>query len=140
MLYPELEVGINAPKEHQRIIAKLLIGLGNLFYDRKISLEPLSETMIDEGKTSPVPDIMLFDNNTKQTKVIIEICHTTGVANDIDKVIDLIENHKFGVIEGFVYDYDTGKWLKYEKNKGLIKNNASYCNEIDEDIDIFLKR
>jgi hypothetical protein len=34
MHYPEssLEIGINAPKAHQRIIGKLMTRLGHLFY------------------------------------------------------------------------------------------------------------
>jgi hypothetical protein len=44
MIFPEqlIEIGINAPKEHQRIIAKLTTGLGILFYHNgAIDLEPL---------------------------------------------------------------------------------------------------
>ena len=59
MYYPEssLEMGISAPKAHQRIIGKLMTRLGHLFYQlHQISLEPLPETQIDEGQSSPVPD------------------------------------------------------------------------------------
>lgn len=43
-------IGIYAPKEHQRIISQLNTGLGYLYYvEGKITLEPLPETMIDEG-------------------------------------------------------------------------------------------
>jgi len=66
MIFPEewIDLSINAPKEHQRIISKLTTGLGVLFYHEcSIDLEPLPETMIDEGQTSPVPDVSLYNNN-----------------------------------------------------------------------------
>jgi hypothetical protein len=47
-------MGVTAPKEHQRVIGKLMTALGQLFYNEKaIPFEPFSETMIDEGKTLP---------------------------------------------------------------------------------------
>lgn len=45
MYYPEIDVDIrlNAPKAHQRIISKLTATLGHLFYhEHEISLEPLT--------------------------------------------------------------------------------------------------
>lgn len=58
------DVGVWAPVDHQRVIAKLMTGLGILFYRQKaISLEPLPETMLDEGEASQVPDLSLCDNN-----------------------------------------------------------------------------
>ncbi|WKN45276.1 hypothetical protein [Tunicatimonas pelagia] len=41
MIFPEqlIDMGINAPKEHQRVISKLTTGLGSLYYqERKIDL------------------------------------------------------------------------------------------------------
>ena len=49
-------VPVNAPMDHQRVISQLTVGLGKLYYyDKVISLEPLPETMIDEGRTTPTP-------------------------------------------------------------------------------------
>ena len=54
ILYHPVIMGVNAPKEHQRVIGKLMTALGQLFYNEKaIPFEPFSETMIDEGKTLP---------------------------------------------------------------------------------------
>ena len=120
-------IGIYAPKEHQRIISQLNTGLGYLYYvEGKIALEPLPETMIDEGQTSPVPDLLLYDNLLGQTPIIIEICHTTGFKNDQKKVVELIENTDYGIIEGFIYNYKTQKWWKYVKGEGEITENPSY--------------
>ena len=97
MIFPEEVINriIVAPKEHQRIISKLTTGLGALYYrQQKIDLEPLPETMIDEGQTSPVPDVLLYDNQRYQTPVIIEICHTSGVRNDIRKIIRLVDEFR----------------------------------------------
>jgi len=50
---------INAPKEHQAIITKLIHGLAEMYLKDRTPLFPYPETMIDEGQTSPAPDILL---------------------------------------------------------------------------------
>lgn len=137
MYYPEniLEMGINAPKEHQRVISKLTTGLGYLFYmEHSIALEPLPETQIDEGQSSPVPDILLYDNEEQQTRIIIEICHPTGFNNDMRKVIRLIDENDYGVIEGFIYDYVRKQWRKYQKGAGEITVNPSFSHLLNLDL------
>lgn len=132
------DMGINAPKAHQRIIRKLTKSLAILFDDGKISLEPFPETMIDESKTSVVPDVLLFDNEKEQTLVVIEVTHSTGVADDFDKVVYLIEERNYGVVEGFVYNYKTGQWFKYKKGEGAIAERPSFCQTIGYDLNELL--
>ncbi len=55
-------MGINAPKEHQAVITRLIHGLADLYLKNVTSLFPYPETMIDEGQTSPAPDILLYDH------------------------------------------------------------------------------
>jgi len=86
MITPEevKSMGIDAPVEHQKVIAKLMTRLGTMYYDLKtISLEPLPETMLDETKNSPVPDLMLCDHTNDTVPVIIEITRTRTVNADI---------------------------------------------------------
>ncbi|MCU0427133.1 MAG: hypothetical protein MUF71_16065 [Candidatus Kapabacteria bacterium] len=93
-----LIMGTNAPRIHQRIIRKLLFELTRLYeIEHSITLEPLSTTMLDEGQTSPTPDIILLDNALSLTPVIIEITHTTGVRGDSIKVQRLIESQYYGI-------------------------------------------
>jgi len=137
MYYPEsiLDTGINAPKAHQRIISKLTASLGHLFYHQhEITLEPLPETQIDEGQSSPVPDILLYDNETYRTPIIIEICHPNGLNNDLKKIIRLIEENDYGIQEGFIYDYVRGLWSKYQKGVGQVVNKPSYSAILDIDL------
>ena len=137
MLYPEtiLENGINAPKAHQRIIGKLMASLGHLFYHlHQIELEPLPETQIDEGQSSPVPDIMLYNNKTFQTPIIIEVCHPNGINNDFKKIIRLIDANDFGIEEGFIYDYERGLWSKYQKGVGSIIERPSFSAILGMDL------
>ena len=137
MYYPEsaLEMGINAPKAHQRIISKLTTGLGYLFYQQhEITLEPLPETQIDEGQASPVPDILLYDNETFRTPIIIEICHPDGLNNDLKKIIRLIEENDYGIEEGFIYDYVRGLWSKYQKGVGQVYDAPSHSNILEIDL------
>jgi hypothetical protein len=137
MYYPEIDVDIrlNAPKAHQRIISKLTASLGHLFYhEHEISLEPLPETQIDEGQASPVPDILLYDNETYKTPIIIEVCHPNGLNNDMKKIIRLIEENDYGIEEGFIYDYVRGMWSKYIKGVGQVFDNQSYSDILDMDL------
>jgi hypothetical protein len=137
MYYPEstLEMGINAPKAHQRIIGKLMTRLGHLFYNiHQISLEPLPETQIDEGQSSPVPDIQLYNNETFQTPIIIEVCHPNGVNNDLKKIIKLIDANDFGIVEGFIYDYERGLWSKYQKGIGRVFEKPSFSAILNMDL------
>ena len=137
MYYPEIisDTGINAPKAHQRTISKLTASLGHLFYhEHKISLEPLPETQIDEGQASPVPDILLYDNETYKTPIIMEICHPNGLNNDMKKIIRLIEDNDYGIEEGFIYDYVRGLWSKYVKDVGQVFDNQSHSKILDMDL------
>jgi hypothetical protein len=138
-LVQEDEMGINAPMEHQRIISKLNVGLGKLFYyDKTIALEPLPETMIDEGRTSPTPDLLLYDNEADRIRIIIEICHTRGLKRDLQKVYTLIENDLYDIVEGFVYNYKTAEWFRYRKGDGGLAESSSFSEVLQLDLNGFL--
>ncbi|MEZ0611257.1 hypothetical protein ACAW74_22285 [Fibrella sp. WM1] len=69
-----------APRDHQRIIARLTTGLGTVYYQqKKITLEPLPETMVNEAEANPAPDLVLVDPTTEFIQIIIEVCKTTGL-------------------------------------------------------------
>ncbi|GAB3025505.1 hypothetical protein [Spirosoma pulveris] len=131
--------GVWAPIDHQRIISLLTIGLGVLYHREKaILLEPLPETMLDEGKASPVPDVSLRDNPAAQTPVIIEVCHTNGLKGDLRKVIQLIDEDDYGIREGFLYDYRTTKWLRYRFGDGGLITETSFSDILQLDLNQFL--
>ena len=126
-------MGVNAPKEHQRVIGKLMTALGNLYYrEKQIPYEPFPETMIDESQTSPTPDILLFDHTTKQNVVIIEVSGTAGAKKDFQKVRGLADDYQ--VQEAFVYDYSFQTWRKYQPNQGEVTDQPSFCKAIGLDL------
>ncbi|MBO0937485.1 hypothetical protein J2I47_13090 [Fibrella sp. HMF5335] len=128
-----------APAIHQRVIAQLTTGLGILYYkEHSISLEPLPETMLDEGKASPVPDLSLCNNTTDETPIIIEVCHSKGQKEDLQKVIQLIDAELYGIMEGFVYNYKTNEWLRYCKGDGGVATTSSFSALLDLDLAQFL--
>ncbi|RRB00027.1 hypothetical protein [Larkinella rosea] len=134
------KMGTNAPKQHQRVIGKLMLGLGSLFYSEKtIPFEPFVETMLDEGKSSPTPDLLLYDNGTDQTPVIIEICHSAGLQNDIEKVIWLTDKNNYGIREAFVYNYKTLQWLRYRKGDAGLTTESSYSEILQINLNDFLE-
>ena len=119
--------GTNSPFAHQVVLSKLTIELGVLFYHKKtIRLVPLPETPLDEGPGFPVPDVILFDQEAEQTRIIIEVCTNRGINNDLKKVIRLIEDDDYGILEGFVYNYQTRAWLRYRKGDGGVATVSSY--------------
>ena len=141
MIFPEqlTEMGINAPKDHQRVISKLTTGLGNLYYQQQqISLEPLPETMLDEGQTSPVPDMLLYDNQQHITPIVIEVCHTSGVRNDIKKIVRLVDEFDYGIQEGFLYDYVANEWQRYRKGQAQPESGVSFSEVLQLDLNQFL--
>jgi len=130
-------MGVNAPREHQRVITKLVAGLYWLYNQGNIILEPLAEAMINEGESSPTPDVILLDNILDEIKVIIEISSTTGFKKDFNKIIELIDEYE--VEEGFVYDYKKENWRKYKLGVGEIVGNSSFCDAIGYDLNDFVK-
>lgn len=135
----EDEMGVNAPMDHQRVISKLNVGLGKLFYyDKAISLEPLPETMLDEGRTSPTPDLILYDKARDHIPVIIEVCHTRGLKGDLQKVVSLIEDFPYDILEGFVYNYRTEHWFRYRKGDNGIATETSFSDILQLDLNQFL--
>ena len=130
-----LIMGTNAPKSHQRVITNLAAELVFLYKKQKtITLEPLSETMLNEAQTSPTPDIILYDNERDETPVIIEVNHTAGVKSDKKKVQQLIDSDDYGICEGFVYDYKRNEWHKYKLGVGNITERPSFCEAINLDL------
>ena len=129
--------GTNAPRSHQRTIAQLTAGLYPLFRTGAIALEALPETMVGEYN-SPTPDVILYDNTNEITPVIIEICHVKGEKNDLKKVIRLMEDDDYGILEGFVYNYKTEKWLCYRKGDGGQATESSFSEVLQLDLNAFL--
>ncbi|GAA4410377.1 hypothetical protein GCM10023187_34870 [Nibrella viscosa] len=133
------EMSVYGPKAHQRVISKLNSGLGPLFYkEGTIRLEPLPETMLDESQASPVPDLILYDNDARQTPIIVEICHTEGLKRDLKKVIQLIDQDDYGILEGFVYDYIAFQWFRYRKGDGGLVTETSFSEVLQLDLNGFL--
>ena len=126
-------MGINAPRIHQEIIAKLVYGVTYFFKNGETSLFPYPETMIDESETSPVPDVMLVNRKSDLAEAIIEITHTQGFKKDVQKVKNLMQ--EYSVSEGFVYDYKLKVWQSISP-----KNNTSqsFCEALGYDLNNFL--
>lgn len=127
-------MGINAPKEHQAVITRLIHGLADLYLKDKSNLFPYPETMIDEGQTSPAPDILLYDHKLEKTVLLIEVTHSSGVKKDCNKVRQLMKD--YDVEEGFVYDYKKDEWYKIHTDKN---EATSHSNVLKLDLASFLR-
>ena len=131
--------GTNSPIAHQIIISKLTIELGILYYHKQaISLMPLPETPLGEGPGHQVPDVLLYDNQTEQTKIIIEVAQPRSAERDLYKIINLIENDHYGIEEGFVYNYHANEWLRYRKGDGGVATHSSVSELMGIDMGPFL--
>jgi len=135
MLTIPMQMGVIAPKEHQRVIRKLIYHLSDLYLKKEITYEPFPETMIDESQTSPTPDILLYDEEIRKFVVIIEISAPQGFKKDFQKITELCQTYE--VQEGFVYDYISHQWKRYS----LLSNEAedsSFCASINQDLRKFV--
>ena len=135
--YPVQFMGVNAPKEHQRMIRKITTGLDILYVAGQIKFEPFPETMISEGSSSPTPDVLLYDNITRSNVVLIEITTGDSLKKDFKKISNLIEEYE--IEEGFVYEYQRKIWRKYKLGIGEITENPSFCDAIGYDLNDFVK-
>ncbi len=132
------EMGVNAPIIHQSVIARLTAGLYPLYRAGRIPFEPLPETMLTEGYASPVADLILYDHPYEQTRVTVEIRQKSGLKHDTGKVIKLIEDDTYGILEGFVYNYRTSQWLRYRKGDGGLTTESSFSDILQLDLNSFL--
>lgn len=126
-------MGINAPRIHQEIIAKLVYGVTSFFKNGETSLFPYPETMIDESETSPVLDVMLVNRENDLAEAIIEITHTQGFRKDVLKVKELMQ--EYNVPEGFVYDYKLKIWQRISAKPNA---SQSFCEALGYDLNNFL--
>jgi len=127
--------GTNSPYDHQIVIGKLTVDLGVLhYYDKTLPFKPLPETPLAEGPGHSVPDLILYDSVAEETKVIIEVCQTNGQRNDLRKVIHLIEDNEYGILEGFVYNYKTREWFRYRKGDGGAATATSWSEVMNVDL------
>lgn len=136
------DMGVNAPIIHQRVIARLTARLYPLYESGAIAYEPLPETMLGEYSSRcdgpSTPDLILYDNNADQTPVIIEVCQTRGVRDDLQRVIQLIDGALYGISEAFVFNYKTQQWLRYQLGDGGITISSSYSNLLGLDLSQFV--
>ncbi|MEZ0482975.1 hypothetical protein ACAW87_00385 [Fibrella sp. GW2-5] len=127
------------PRIHQRIISKLNFGLRILYQqEKRIKLEPLPETMVNEDQASPTPDLILVDPATGFIHVIIEVCKTPGLKSDVQKVVKLLDDAAYDIKEGFIHDYKTGKWYRYKANTGGLVEESSWSDVLELDLSAFL--
>ena len=131
-------MGVNAPKEHQRVIAQLTAELYFMFKKGIIPYEPLPEVMVDESQTSATPDVSLYDNKEGLNKVIIEVSGKAGFRKDFSKISEVCGD--YNIPEGFVYNYITGEWRKFKNGTGEITGNPSFCDSIGYDLNDFLSK
>ncbi|WP_080054702.1 PDDEXK family nuclease [Spirosoma aerolatum] len=137
-LVMEDEMGVNAPIIHQSVIARLTAGLYPFYQSGQIPFEPLPETMLTDGYATPVPDLILYDHQAEQARVIVEVCQNSGHKHDTNKVIKLIEENEYGIREGFVYNYKTQQWLRYRKGDGGVATESSFSEVLNVDLGVFV--
>jgi hypothetical protein len=109
--------------------------LDKLYSTQKTLLEPLPETDIDPGNPeSKCPDIILRDNDHYLVPVVIEIATHLGHKTDYKKLRSLIDTTEYGILEGFVLDFEKQIWHKYSKTQGVIAENPSWSDVLQVDL------
>ena len=54
--------------------------------------------------------------------------------NDLRKIIYLIDDNDYGILEGFVYNYRTNQWLRYRKGDGGVATESSVSEVLGVDL------
>jgi hypothetical protein len=57
---------------------------------------------------------------------------------DLDKVIRLIDGELYDIREGFIYDYKTQQWLRYQLGDGGIATASSFSTVLQLDLNQYL--
>jgi hypothetical protein len=135
----QIEMGHLATIQHQRAIKKLVFGLEKLFQNGQISYEPLPETDIDPGNPeSKCPDLILQDNQNQTVPIIIEVATHRGWRTDYSKLRRLMDETEYGILEGFVFNFQTGEWHKYAKNAVQTEGVSSWSDVLKIDLNTLL--
>lgn len=131
----ETEMGHLATLHHQRAIKRLIVGLDRLNREGKTNLEPLPETDIDPGNPeSKCPDVIMRDNELLVVPVIIEVATHLGCRTDFKKMRSLVDETEYGIVEGFVYDFQSDTWMKYSREHGVATENPSWSEVLAVDL------
>lgn len=99
-------MGNNSP-DHQRTITRLVIRLQQF--------DVVPEVPVTVAGKKYIPDLVIFEND--KPVVIIEICKVRGYKTDYKKIKKLVDNSKY-ITEAFVYEYETGFWVRYRQQEG----------------------
>ncbi len=135
----EIEMGHLATINHQRAIKKLVFELEKRYQSGEIIYEPLPETDIDPGSPeSKCPDLILQDNENATVPVIIEIATKRGAKTDFMKVKRIMNDTEYGIVEGFVLNFETNEWYKYSKNTIDVEGPSSWSSVLNLDLNDLL--
>lgn len=135
----EIEMGHLATVHHQRAIKRLVFGLETLYQSGQIDLEPLPETDIDPGNPeSKCPDLILQDNLNATVPIIIEVATNRGWKTDFAKLRRLMDETEYGIVEGFVLNFEKDEWHKYSKTKGTATERPSWSEILKLNLDTLL--
>lgn len=85
-----------------------------------------------------MPDLILYDHQHEQTRVIVEVCQNNGLKHDTSKVIRLIEDNEYGILEGFIFNYKSQQWLCYRKGDGGQATESSFSEVLNLDLGSFV--
>ncbi len=123
-------------REHQQAVARLIRGLGNWFEKTgKPEWEALPALKLDEAHTSPVPDVVICRNELPVA--VIELTSKSAVRVEAKKLTRLLEESEF-LKEGFLFDYASKTWRKFDSETGEVVETPSFCETIGYDLAQFV--
>lgn len=68
----------------------------------------------------------------------MEVCQTNGLKHDTGKIIRLIDEEEYGILEGFVFNYKTQQWLRYRSGDGALLTESSFSDIVQLDLNEFI--
>ena len=113
--------GQNAP-EQQYAIRDIMF---YIYDEKKIKSIPELKIFVNEINYK-IPDIVTYvhcENGECVSVIYFEICKKSGIYNDTDKLQSLQKIQKNGIIECFIYEYESNIWYKVNE-KGRVKDES----------------
>jgi len=121
-------------KQHQSVITDIAYFLESIFRKNKKSKKALPETELG-GSNSLAPDVVVIDKETGENITFIEVTSSRSQKITFEKVVIAIK--KFFLPEGFIYNYQTKKWYRVDKQGKITNDTKSETLGIDmKDIEI----
>jgi hypothetical protein len=83
--------------------------------------------MLPKGYGSPVPDLVLYDYQSEQVKVIAEICQANGLKHETGNIIRLIDDNEYATLSSTTRPRNDGGMATASIFSQVLQLDLNFC-------------